>query len=250
VTSEREEALRERDRILAENQRRRIQNPSDLYSISRPDVLARYQSRTRAVIKALRANAQFPLSDKRVLEVGVGSGQWLADFESWGALRGNLAGIDIDAESVSAAAGRLGPALRYDGSELSPGADIRTGDASGLPWADAAFDIAIQSTVFTSILSSLVRERVAREMARVVKNEGIILWYDFTFNNPRNPSVAGISRSEIRRLFPGFTISFARITLAPPVARILTPVSPRAADILESFKILNTHLLAVIRKRE
>ena len=52
-----------------------------------------------------------------------------------------------------------------------------------------SFDFVFQSTVFTSILDSEVRKEVAGEMLRVLKPGGVILWYDFHVNNPRNPDV-------------------------------------------------------------
>jgi hypothetical protein len=66
------------------------------------------------------------------------------------------------------------------------------------PYADSSFDLVLQSTVFTSILSSDIRKRVALEMIRVTRRGGAILWYDYFRNNPRNPDVRSVTATETR----------------------------------------------------
>ena len=77
---------------------------------------------------------------------------------------------------------------------------------------------------------------------------GAVLWYDFFVNNPRNPHVRGVGAKVIRLLFPGFGVRLARVTLAPPLARRLVPLSRTIAFALEATKVLNTHYLGVIRR--
>ena len=93
-----------------------------------------------------------------------------------------------------------------------------------------------------------MRQQIASEMLRVVKADGALLWYDFHMNNPRNPDVQGMKKKEIFRLFPGCRIELRRITLAPPLARLLAPYSLMTCSLLEEFKVFNTHYLGVIRK--
>jgi hypothetical protein len=83
-------------------------------------------------------------------------------------------------------------------------------------------------------------------MLRVLKSNGLILWYD-CWLNPANPHVKGIRPAEVRALFPGCHFSFHRITLAPPITRRLVPLSWLACYILERLRILNTHHLVAIR---
>src|SRR6185503_5514590 len=101
----------------------------------------------------------------------------------------------------------------------------------------------------TSILVDSVRQKIASEMLRVVKPAGTILWYDFFYDNPQNPNVRGISRREVRKLFPNCNIELLAITLAPPLARRLVPLSWLAAAALERLRVLNTHYIGAIRKR-
>ena len=86
-------------------------------------------------------------------------------------------------------------------------------------------------------------------MWRVVKPGGVILWFDFRINNPRNKNVRGISSKEIYSLFPDCSIRrLRRVTLAPPLARRIVPVSWIAASCLEKIPFLRTHYLGIIRK--
>lgn len=93
-----------------------------------------------------------------------------------------------------------------------------------------------------------VRRLVASEIIRVLAPRGALLWYDFAFNNPRNPNVRGINRKEIRNLFPELHGKVRSITLAPPIARIIAPRSWPLATFLEAIPLLRTHLLAVLIK--
>ena len=122
------------------------------------------------------------------------------------------------------------------------------GDASVLPWADATFDIVSQNTMFSSILHTGMRQRVAQEMLRVLKPGGLALWYDFFVPNPLNPNVRPVRKSDIRSLFPGCHVRLERISLAPPLARTLMPRAPTVASFLERARILNSHYLGFIRK--
>lgn len=122
-------------------------------------------------------------------------------------------------------------------------ADLRVGDACELPWADAMFDVVTQFTLFTSILDTGVKRRIASEMLRVLKPDGMILWYDFRYNNPRNANVRGIEAKEVRQLFPGCGVTLEKVTLAPLIARWVVPVSWLAALVLEKIPVLRTHYL-------
>lgn len=226
----------EADRIREEYHRREREIGSDFYSLQRPSNLFVRHGQERALLRALiRANC-LPLESKRILEVGCGRGQWFATFEALGAQRDLLCGIELDAERGGAC------------SERFPRADVRIGDATELPWEDGTFDVVFQSTVFTSVLDQEVKLQLAKEMLRVVKDEGTLLWYDFHYNNPRNANVRGIGRSEIARLFPNCSIWLRRATLAPPIIRKVVPFSWTLASSLQSLYFLNTHLIGFIKK--
>jgi SAM-dependent methyltransferase len=119
-------------------------------------------------------------------------------------------------------------------------------DGQALPYRSNAFDLVLQYTVFTSVLDGVVKTNLAGEMLRVLRPGGMILWYDFWLN-PTNPQTEGIRLSEIRSLFPGCDVEFRRITLAPPLARRLVPVSWVVAFLLEKLRVFNSHYLVAIR---
>lgn len=226
----------ELDRIRDEYQRREREIGSDFYSMQRPSNLFVRHGQERALLRALESSKCLPLEGKRILEVGCGRGQWFVTFECLGANRDRLAGIELDAERGQACAERF------------PLADIRIGDAATLPWEDGTFDIVFQSTVFTSVLDSELKATLAKEMLRVKKAGGILLWYDFHCNNPRNANVKGIGRHEISQLFPDCDIWLRRATLAPPIIRKLVPISWTFAALMESLSFLNTHLIGHIKE--
>jgi ubiquinone/menaquinone biosynthesis C-methylase UbiE len=228
----------EAERILAEYDRRRREIPTDFYALHRPANLFIRHGQERALRRALANAGLLPLENKRLLEVGCGHGDGLMTaFEDFGLLRENIAGIELDAGRAALCARRF------------VGAEIRVGNAAHLPWPDQHFDMVFQSTVFTSILDPAMKQAVAGEMLRVLKRAGCILWYDFLMNNPSNPHVRGIGRRELTELFPGCNIEVQRVTLAPPLARRVVPLSWTAARLLEKLRLLNTHYFAVLRRK-
>jgi len=214
----------------------------------RPDRDARYspfdaaqlfalQERERRVLAVLRRWGRAWLAAARVLDVGSGTGAWLRDLVRWGARPEHLTGVEL-LEARAAEARRLCPR----------GVTIACASAARLDFADASFDLVVQSLLFTSILDPAVRRRLAAEMLRVVRAEGLILWYDFHVDNPANPAVRGVGRREIAALFPGAAVELRRITLAPPLARRLAPRSWLACHCLSKVPLLCTHYLGVIRR--
>jgi ubiquinone/menaquinone biosynthesis C-methylase UbiE len=208
------------------------------YSLFNPGQLYMVQERQRRTLALLAREGFAPLADRRILEVGCGLGNWLRDFVDWGAAPRNLAGIDLLPDRVAAARALCPPAVT-----------LLAGSAAQLPFADDAFDIVLQATVFTSILDASFRRRAAAELLRVVRPGGIVLWYDFHAHNPRNADVRGVTRAEIAALFPACDITLERITLAPPLSRALAPVARPLCTILGRIPLLCTHHLGAIRKR-
>jgi SAM-dependent methyltransferase len=238
----------EADRIVREYERRRSELPRGRYTITRPENLFIRQARERVLIRLLARSGRLPLADARILDVGCGGGQLLVDFETWGASRGNLAGIDLIPDRVERARARLCAERDEHGAVVAPGAEIVAGDASELPWADGSFDLVCQGMVFSSVLDEEMRLAVAREMARVLAPGGAVVWYDFFVDNPSNPNVRGVRAGEVAALFPGFRMRRRRVTLLPPLSRRLTPRSRLAAELLHELRVLNTHLLALLER--
>jgi hypothetical protein len=102
--------------------------------------------------------------------------------------------------------------------------------------------------MFTSILDDVMKQKAAKEMLRVLKADGIILWYDYFISKPTNRYVKGIGKREIIRLFPHCTFEFSKATLAPPIARAIAPYSFLLCYLLEKIPWLKTYHLVVIKK--
>ncbi len=208
----------------------------ELYDLSRPAPRFAYTRLLPVVLRALGGAGKLPLAGRAVADIGCGRGTWLHQFIRWGAKPADLCGIDLIESRVGAA------------HALLPEAPLACGDARNLPWPDAGFDVVAQFMVFSSILRLSVQQRIAEEMLRVLRPDGVVLWYDARRDNPRNPATRALSAADIRRLFPGCDVRLESVTLAPPIARRVIPIWPTAAAALESLPFLRTHYFGVIRK--
>jgi hypothetical protein len=93
-----------------------------------------------------------------------------------------------------------------------------------------------------------MKKALATEVARVLKRGGYLCWYDFFVNNPRNPDVRAVGKKEILKLFPGFRVHLERLSVAPPLARILNKISPLAYHVASAMKVFSTHYLGLFEK--
>ena len=209
-----------------------------LYSLFSPGHLFIIQECERRILALLKRYGHDCLEGRTILDIGCGKGFWILELIQWGARPENLAGIDLLPEQI-AEARQLFPAV----------VKLLCGNAAKLDFSDGVFDLVIQATAFTSILDMNMKLAVASEMLRVLKKGGLILWYDYSVNNPLNPDVRGVSRKEISQLFPGCQIDLERITLAPPVLRFLARYSRLACTILSGLPFLCTHYVGVIQKK-
>lgn len=190
----------------------------------------------RAVLRALGPEELNALPERRILEVGCGTGFWLRQLVQWGARPGRVVGIDLLPERVAQAR-----------RSTAAGTGLLLGSATDLPFRDGGFDLVLQATVFTSMLDDRVRRAAAAEMRRVLAPGGAILWYDYFRNNPRNPDVRAVTAAELAALFPEMAVERTRVTLAPPITRLVAPRSWLACRLLEQLPWLRTHYLAVLR---
>jgi ubiquinone/menaquinone biosynthesis C-methylase UbiE len=184
----------------------------------------------------LRTAGYFPLSSRRILDVGCGTGEEIRMFADWGARPENLFGVDLISERIRAAQRKF------------PKSTFRIANAESLPFPDGFFDLVVTFTVFTSILSGQMTTNVCSEISRVLAPGGGVLWYDLRMSNPFNKQVQGLSRRKIRRLFPGFHVTLEAISLLPPLARRLGPLTDPLYGPLRTLPFLRTHLLGLLVK--
>ena len=192
----------------------------------------------RALARKLLSDAGLvPLGDRGVLEVGCGSGSELAWLVELGAFPSRLVGIDLLPDRISAA--------RYAYPEI----EFHVGNAERLQFEDASFDLVTSFTVFSSILDRSMAANVAREMVRVLKPGGRLLWYDFRYDNPSNKDVRGVSEHRLHELFPEFEGKVHLLTVLPPLVRKLGFLTPVAYRVLSAAPPLRSHLMALLRKQ-
>ncbi|MCU1309730.1 MAG: uncharacterized protein JWO20_855 [Candidatus Angelobacter sp.] len=228
---------KEEERIRGAYARREGDVPPQRYSPFSVANLLRTQEVERCLLRLMRKHGHSNLGSQKILEIGCGSGYWLRKFIEWGARPENLYGIDLIHERVA------------QGRELLPAAvQLHCGNASELKFPDKEFDLVCQFTVFTSILERDLQARIASEMLRVKREDGLILWYDFCVDNPWNPDVKGVNRKQIEHLFAGSHLDLCRITLAPPLARPIGRFSPLLYQAASSAKLFCTHFAGVIEK--
>jgi ubiquinone/menaquinone biosynthesis C-methylase UbiE len=237
-TTERATEQAEDERIRIAYAKRRQSIPAERYARTNPFTLCAAHEREEEMASLFRTEGLTTLAGLRILDVGCGRGDALRQLLEYGAEPELLTGIDLLDENVKRA------------HRLSPHLQVICGSASRLPFPDSRFDLVLQFTLFTSILNDEVKRAIATEMVRVLAPGGRILWYDFSFNNPRNPDVRGIGKREIRALFPGLEIKTKRVTLAPPLGRIVAPFSIVLYYLLSRVRPLCTHLLCLLRKPE
>jgi SAM-dependent methyltransferase len=177
-----------------------------------------------------------PLSRQRILDLGCGTGETLAGFEARGARPDNLFGVDLLPDRIRRA------------RENFPAMTFQEANAEALSFANGFFDLVAVFTVFTSILDPQMTCNLSREIDRVLRPGGAVIWYDFRMNNPFNPHVRGISRKGIRNLFPGFHSHLVTITLMPPLARRWGCLTDLLYPCFASLPFLRSHHLGLLVK--
>jgi len=171
------------------------------------------------------------LSRVRVLEIGAGTGGNISFFKSAGIAPANIFANEMLEDRL----------IILENNH--PDINIIAGDAINIRGSEK-FDIVFQSTVFTSILDDSFRKALARQMSELTKSNGIILWYDFIFNNPQNADVRKVTKREIKELFPeASAFRFYRVTLAPPIGRRVGKFYP----LFNLLPFLRTHIIAEIK---
>jgi SAM-dependent methyltransferase len=227
---------RELSRIRVAYERREKLMLAERYVRTDPGYLYSLHEREVAMASLLRLTGLSSLSGLRILDLGCGRGSTLRLLLEYGADPDLLFGIDLMEDRLQAA------------QALSPNMHFSCGSATRLPYADASFPLILQFLLFTSVLSDAARGQIAEEIRRVLSPGGNFLWYDLAYNNPRNADVRGIPLSEIRRLFPGFTVEARRVTVAPPLGRALGRLGPSVYYLASQLRITNTHYFCLLVK--
>lgn len=184
----------------------------------------------------LNERGMWPPTDLKILDVGCGAGGELARFLDWGADPSDLFGVDVLCDRIETAR-RTHPAITFLCS-----------DASRVDFSDGTFDLVLCFTLFTSVLDVRMQHAISREMDRVLKPGGRVLWYDFRVSAPWNPRTIPIRRRRIARLFPDYVLELRSISVLPPLARRLGPLTSTLYPTLARVPLLRTHLIGLLEK--
>jgi len=208
-----------------------------VYSLLKPEQFMMEQEKERTILSILSRFDQAAIKKMKVLEIGCGGGANILQFLRWGFPPENIKGNELMPDRC-AQARRLLPAA----------VEIIEGDALGLRLPGNAFDIVLVSAVLTSILDESFRAQFAKKIWSLVRPNGAVLWYDFIYNNPSNPDVRAVPRRRLLELFPEARVLSRKITLAPPLARVVCRVDPVLYSVFNLLPFLRTHLVAWLEK--
>ena len=221
----------ERIREIFANRKDPGEGPLDLFR------LYEHQERQQSLVFFFREIGLSSLNGLRILDVGCGSGGQLRRLTDFGAQPENCIGIDLFRPSLAAA------------RRQNPNITFLEGSAAELPFASGELDLVFQFTVFTSVLDARIRRAMASEVHRVLRPGGYFIWYDFLYSNYKNPNVRGIGRGEIGDLLRAFHLRFQKVTLAPPIGRKASKISPALYRFLAAIPLLRTHCFCFAQKR-
>jgi SAM-dependent methyltransferase len=220
---------------VAERYARRVDG--DRYSLLRPDVWMTVQERQRAMLRLFARRDWRDLGSLEVLEVGSGGGANLLELLRLGFRPEHLTGVELLPQRHASARATLPAAVT-----------LHEGDATGLDLPAGSQDIVLVSTVFSSLLDDAFQQRLADRIWHWTRPGGGVLWYDFMVNNPRNPDVRGMPLRRVRQLFPKAVVEASRVTLAPPIARVVSRWHPGLYTLFNAVPMLRTHVLAWLAK--
>lgn len=221
----------EEERVLERYENRRTL-PYERYDFQNHAFFFSEQEKENALHAWLRHSGITP-HDASLIEIGCGTGKDLRKFINLGFSPHQLTGNELIPSRIASCKQNLPE-------------KIQVIDGSALELPDLTYDIVYQSTVFSSILDDTYQHRMADKMWSMA-NRGV-LWYDFIYNNPQNKDVRGVSVDRIKELFPKGKVHVWKITLAPPISRLVTKIHPNLYHVFNAFPILRTHVLCWIEK--
>jgi len=228
-------AIYERERILQAYQVRKEKGLQNCYSWHQKGTLHAIQERERVLLSMLKKTL-IDLSDKRILDIGCGNGGTLVPFSLYGARSRNCFGVDILEDRIKAAKERL------------PSMNFVCCSAVNMPFERGAFDLVTMFTCLSSVLDNNIRRKICENALAMLRPARWVLVYDFRVNNPSNPDVKGVRLSELKGYFPGCKYYSKKLTLLPPLARLIGNYSMVLCSALSVFPFLRTHRMTVFQK--
>lgn len=226
----------EAEEIIERYHRRQSKDASALYNCLKPCNVVAFTEKYKKLCNILLQNFGLTFSTKNYLEIGCGTGSNLIQLLQLGVPPTNLTGNDI-----------FEPSLKKAQETLPTKIQLQLGNFLDITYQENTYDCIILSTVLSSILDLKFQKEVIEKAYKLLTKNGIILLYDFIFNNPWNPDVKGINLKYIKSICPWSAYNFSKVTLCPPLARKLCHF-PYFLKLLTSIKLMNTHIIGFLRK--
>lgn len=189
----------------------------------------------RALARALRREG-VALEGKRLLEDGCERGILLRQLLELGASPGRCVGLDRDADALRGGRERTAAPVRFV-----------CGDAAALPFRDGAFDVVVQSLLFSSLEPGEARERAAAEVARILAEGGLVVWYDFV-ERAKEGLPRGLELAEVRALFAGWRLAAYKFGLRFRWVHFLVNKWRWLAETLASLGVARSHYIIIMRR--
>lgn len=227
---------RERDleKIRHTYERYRREGRRRLWDPSNPGFARIMRERDAALIDLL--GKALPHVSGDVLDLGSGDGRLAMIARDASLPIGSWTGVDLDAGSVA------------DASAAYPWASFIEASGDDLPVSDDRIDVVVASMLFSSLPSTQMEAAVAAEIERVLRPAGSLIWYDLRYDNPRNRAVHGMGSERLKELFPGWRMELRSLTVIPPIARRLGPITPAIYSLLHAVPILRSHLVGALQR--
>jgi len=176
--------------------------------------------------------------NKTILDIGCASGNKIKILLKIGFDKENIIGVDIRENCIKNAK------LNF------PGSKFYKMDARQIKFSDEKFDFINVFTLFSSILDDQNRYKVANEIIRLLKPNGIIMYYDVRYNNPTNKNLKAVKRKQLFKLFPNMKKELLSVTLLPYLSRKLGILNNPFYFLLSKISFLRTHYIGIIKKSE
>jgi ubiquinone/menaquinone biosynthesis C-methylase UbiE len=205
------------------------------YSWYKKWIIQALQERERVLLSMLN-NTLGDLHDKRILDIGCGTGNTLIPFLLYGAKPKNCYGIDILEDRIKEARAKL------------PNMTFICCSAEDIPFEKDSFDLVTMFTCLSSVLDTNIRQKICTEAFSVLCPGGWIFVYDFTVSNPSNPDVKGVKLNELKAYFTECRYYSKRLTLLPPLARFVGSYSIFMCSALSVFPFLKMHRMTAFQK--
>jgi ubiquinone/menaquinone biosynthesis C-methylase UbiE len=151
--------------------------------------------------------------DEQVLDVGCGRGLLLVGAAQR-LTTGKAIGIDPWVRGAVSSNRPDAALLNAERQGVRDRVEVKAGDARQLPFADASFDVVVSNFVLHELATAADRERMLREIARVLRPGGQLALVDFIFTAQAAQTLRASGVSDASRSPVGgwYDFSFALVT--------------------------------------